>query len=133
MELKGGWRGPKRDREGIRRMVREAEGEQGVSERDIPGTRKRHARVEKRVRAAHYARDTSRSSTRGGRVSKDEARQETHRSHEETGRERGRSSRGEGVKACARDEGAQGGGGRREEPLEKPGRMLCRPSPTPSQ
>ncbi|KAL0109788.1 hypothetical protein PUN28_013452 [Cardiocondyla obscurior] len=29
---------------------------------NIPGTRRRRTRVEKRVRAAHYARDTSRSS-----------------------------------------------------------------------
>ncbi|KYQ55006.1 Solute carrier family 12 member 6 [Trachymyrmex zeteki] len=96
-------------------MVREAEGEHaGVSEGDIPGTRRRRARVEKRVRAAHYARDTSRSSARRGRVPRDEARRETHRSHEETGGERGRSSRGEGVKACARaTKGRKGGEGER--------------------
>lgn len=56
--------GPKRDREGIRRT--DGQGgrrrARGVSEEDIPGTRRRHARMEKRVRAAHYARDTSRSS-----------------------------------------------------------------------
>lgn len=53
-----------RDREGIRRT--DGQGgrrrARGVSEGDIPGTRRRRARVEKRVRAAHYARDTSRSS-----------------------------------------------------------------------
>ncbi|KYN03656.1 hypothetical protein ALC62_05527 [Cyphomyrmex costatus] len=74
------------------RMVREAEGEHaGVSEGDIPGTRRRRARVEKRVRAAHYARDTSRSSARDrgrGRVPRDEARQETHREERQEERER---------------------------------------------
>lgn len=110
--------GPKRDREGIRRTAGQGgrRRARGVSEGDIPGTRRRRARVEKRVRAAHYARDTSRSSgasgARGGRGAarsrQDEARQETHRGRGETGGERGRSSRGEGVKACARDEGAQG-------------------------
>lgn len=61
----------------------------GVCEGDIPGTRRRRARVEKRVRAAHYARDTSRSSERSeGDTRRDEVRQETHRSRRETGGER---------------------------------------------
>lgn len=62
---------------------RKGEG-RGERERDIPGARRRCARVEKRVRAAHYARDASRSSARGsertkGSTRRDEARQATHR------------------------------------------------------
>lgn len=80
-----------------------------MSEGDIPGTRKRRVRVEKRVRAAHYARDTSRSSdVRGARGTRAEMKRDRKRIVA-VGRqeERGRSSRGEGVKACAREEGAQ--------------------------
>lgn len=55
-----GWRGPrKRDREGTR-GTDAGRGWQEGKEGDIPGARRRRARVEKRVRAAHYARDASR-------------------------------------------------------------------------
>lgn len=109
--------GPKRDREGIRRTAGQGgrRRARGVSEGDIPGTRRRRARVEKRVRAAHYARDTSRSSdasgARGSRGLRALAKMKRDGKRiVAAGRqeERGRSSRGEGVKACARDEGAQG-------------------------
>lgn len=125
--------GPKRDREGIRRTAGQGgrRRARGVSEGDIPGTRRRRARVEKRVRAAHYARDTSRSSdasgARGGRGAarsrQDEARRETHRGRGETGGERKIIERRGRKSVCARRRGA---GSEGEEPLEKPGRMLCR-------
>lgn len=109
-------------------MVREAKGEHaGVSEGNIPGTRRRRARVEKRVRAAHYARDTSRSSEKsaGGHARRDEARQETPRGCGETGRERKIiERRGRKSVRARRCRGRRGR--RREEPLEKPGRTLCR-------
>lgn len=99
------------------RMVREAEGEHaGVGEGNIPGTRRRRARVEKRVRAAplrpgHLAvlrRERSEGGVRA-EMKRDRKRIVAAGRHEE----RGRSSRGEGVKACARDEGAQGEEGER--------------------
>lgn len=109
------------------RMVREAEGEHaGVTEGDIPGTRRRRARVEKRVRAAHYARDTSRSSdARGARGAHVELKRDRKRivvaGRQEKERKiierRGRKS------ARARAIAMKGRKGRRrEEPLEKPGR-----------
>lgn len=126
--------GPKRDREGIRRTAGQGgrRRARGVSEGDIPGTRRRRARVEKRVRAAHYARDTSRSSDASGaqgggrgaaRSRQDEARRETHRGRGETGGERKIIERRGRKSVCARRRGA---GSEGEEPLEKPGRMLCR-------
>lgn len=63
------------------------------------------------LRPGHLAvlrREWSKGGRGAARSRQDEARQETHRGRGETGGERGRSSRGEGVKACARDEGAQG-------------------------
>lgn len=112
-------------------MVREAEGEHaGVTEGDIPGTRRRRARVEKRVRAAHYARDTSRSSdakgARGARVElkRDRKRIVVARRQEKERKiieRRGRKS----ARARDRDEGAQ-----REKERGTPGkageRALCR-------
>lgn len=108
--------GPKRDREGIRRTAGQGgrRRARGVSEGDIPGTRRRRARVEKRVRAAHYARDTSRSSdasgARGGRGAarsrQDEARRETHRGRGETGGERKIIERRGRKSVCARRRGA---------------------------
>lgn len=113
--------GPKRERprghpqDG---MVREAEGEHaGVSEGNIPGTRRRRARVEKRVRAAHYARDTSRGPPReesaGGHARRDGAREETPRGRGKTGRERKIIERRGRKSVRARRRGAGGEEGER--------------------
>lgn len=100
----------------------------GVSEGYIPGTRRRRARVEKRVRAAHYARDTSRSSEKsaGGHARSEMKRDRKRRvAAAETGRERKIiERRGRKSVRARRRRGRRGR--RREEPLEKPGRTLCR-------
>lgn len=96
----GGMGSVDREREGIRQGDREA------TEGGIPGARRRRTRVEKRVRAAHYARDASPWKRARG---KHAAGQSETRSVATTGRMEGgvKLPRGEGAEACATERRAR--------------------------